>query len=538
MLSRTSDYEELCRNFTWRLPEYYNIGVDVCDKWAERAPDRVALLDPKALSNSQEVTFSRLRELSNKFANELRSKDVVKGDRVAILLPQCPAAAVAHIAVYKLGAIAVPLTVLFGPDALQYRLAESGAKAIVAMPSAAERVVSIRQSLPDLRLIYDVSGDATGAINYEAALQERKADFVPEDTTPNDPAVLIFTSGTTGRPKGALHGHRILLGHLPGVELSHEFLPHEGDRFWTPADWAWIGGLYDVLMPALHHGIAVVCFRDNKFDPEHAFKIMEDFDVRNVFIPPTALRMMRTVRDPKSRWNFSIRSIASGGETLGSELQEWGRETFGTNINEFYGQTECNMVISSCSSLFITAPGKMGRAVPGHVVAVVDDRGKEMPHGAVGDIAVRRPNPAMLLQYWRDQGATEEKYRKDWLITGDKGTQDPAGAFHFVGRDDDLITSAGYRIGPGEIEDCLIRHPAVRMAAVVGKADSHRTQLVKAFIVLNDQVDESEQLKQDIQEYVKSNLAAYEYPREIEFIRALPVTTTGKVIRRELRDRG
>jgi acetyl-CoA synthetase len=286
--------------------------------------------------------------------------------------------------------------------------------------------------------------------------------------------LIIYTSGTTGQPKGALHAHRVLLGHLPGVEMSHDFLPQPGDRIWTPADWAWIGGLLDVLLPALHHGVPVVSKRFTKFTAEAAFGLIRRYEIRNAFLPPTALKIMRAATDPAQGRQVEMRSVASGGETLGAELLDWGRKVLGVTINEFYGQTECNMIVSSCGAIMDAVPGVMGQPVPGHELEVIDASGQPAPQGETGMIAVKRPDPVMFLGYWQNEDATRAKFIGDWLVTGDQGQREPDGRIRFVGRDDDVINSAGYRIGPGEIEDCLMRHPAVEMAAVVGKPDEQR----------------------------------------------------------------
>jgi acetyl-CoA synthetase len=361
---------------------------------------------------------------------------------------------------------------------------------------------------------------------------------MPEDTFADDPAMMIYTSGTTGPPKGALHGHRVLLGHLPGIEMPHDFFPQPGDLFWTPADWAWAGGLLDALLPSLHHGVPVVARRFDKFDPEEAFALMARQGVRNAFIPPTALRMLRATESPRGRHRLNLRSIGSGGEALGAQTLEWGREAFGLTINEFYGQTECNLVLSSCAMLGVSRPGAIGKPVPGHRVAIIDGDGRVMKPGETGQIAVQRPNPVMFLEYWGKPDATREKFIGDWMTTGDQGIADEDGYFHFVGRDDDVITSSGYRIGPGEIEDCLIRHPAVALAAAIGKPDPVRTEIVKAFIVVKEGVGTPrDELVVELQNFVRTRLSAHEYPREIAFIDQMPMTTTGKIIRRILRQK-
>jgi acetyl-CoA synthetase len=540
MLKRGKSYDEVRRQFRWHIPARYNIGVDVCDKWAGD-PDRTALIylregGPHG-AKAERTSFRDLQRLSNALANVLAAHGAGRGERIGILLPQAPYTAVAHIATYKLGAIAVPLFTLFGAEALEYRLADSGAKALITDAGGLEKLAGIRARLPALELVLCIDGAGAGALSFHGEIEKARDSFQPADTAADDPALIIYTSGTTGPPKGALHAHRVLLGHLPGVEMPHEFFPQDGDLFWTPADWAWIGGLIDVLLPSLHHGVPVLAHRFAKFDPEAAFRLMADHGVRNAFMPPTALKLMRQAAPAGGRPGLAVRSIGSGGESLGEELLDWGRETFGLTVNEFYGQTECNLVVANCAGLMPVKVGSMGRAVPGHEVAIVDDAGNTLADGEIGNIAIKRPDPVMFLEYWRNPEATARRFAGDWLLTGDTGRRDEDGYFRFVGREDDVITSGGYRIGPGEIEDCLLRHPAVAMAAVVGVPDPIRTERVKAFIVLDQGATASTALAAEIQGHVKTRLAAYEYPREIEFIDALPLTATGKVMRRELRQR-
>ncbi|GAB4523796.1 MAG: acyl-CoA synthetase [Roseibium sp.] len=538
MLRRdVTGYDDLVSAFSWEIPDRFNIGVAVCDDWADREPEREALVYVEEDGDTASYSYGDLRRLSNQLANLLKSRGVLPGDRVGVLLPQRPETAYAHIAALKLGAITIPLFTLFGEEALEYRLKDSGAKVVVTDLAGAAKLAPLRDRLPELATVFCVDGEDGGALDLASHMAGHEDTFRAFDTAPNDPAIIIYTSGTTGQPKGALHGHRVLLGHLPGVEMSHDFLGQEGDRIWTPADWAWIGGLLDVLLPALYLGVPVVACRFRKFTAEAAFQLLQDSKIRNTFLPPTALKMMRQVADPERRWKMNLRSVASGGETLGAELIDWGRRTFGLTINEFYGQTECNMVVSSCAGLMDARPGIMGRAAPGHRVGIVSDAGEELDRGTLGNIAVKRPDPVMFLSYWNNPEATAKKFAGDWLLTGDTGIMDADGWIRFVGRDDDVITSSGYRIGPGEIEDCLIRHPAVAMAGVVGKPDAQRTEIVKAFIVLNRDFEPTDGLAKEIADFVKTRLAAHEYPREIAFVDALPLTTTGKVIRRELRAR-
>ncbi|MFM0396992.1 acyl-CoA synthetase [Paraburkholderia phytofirmans] len=533
-------YESLAANFVWDIPARYNIGVDVCDKWADGS-GRLALIYEDAEGNATRYTFDQLKALSDRFANVLLAAGAQRGDRIGIFLSQSIETAVAHLAAYKAGMVAVPLFALFGVDAIEHRLGDSGAVALITDHAGVRKVDEIRAALPALRNVFSVdidqdNGDPQAPVrSFWQALNSASASFTPADTGADDPAVIIYTSGTTGKPKGALHGHRVLLGHLPGVEMSQQGFPAHATLMWTPADWAWIGGLFDVLLPSWHHGVAVLARRFAKFDGEAAFDMMARHAVSHTFLPPTALKMMRGVEHPE-RWSLALRSVASGGESLGEELIGWGRTALGVTINEFYGQTECNVVVSSCAALFEPCFGAIGRAVPGHHVAIVDMDGNELPQGAIGDIAVAAPDPVMFLGYWGNEAATREKFRGKFLLTGDLGTRDADGFIRFVGRGDDVITSAGYRIGPASIEDSLLRHPAVSMAAVIGAPDPERTEIVMAFVVLKAGFVGDEALVREIQHHVKTRLAAHEYPREIRFVDHLPLTATGKVIRKALRE--
>ncbi len=520
MLHSATSYDALQKNFAWEIPERYNMGLDVCDKWAETDPDRIAIIDLTGGDRS-DVSFSVLKYLSDHLAQHLRANGISAGDRVGVLRTQSVWTAAAHIAIWKLGAISVPLFTLFRAEALLTRLKDAGAKAVVVDENSLQLLTPLQGQLPKLE--YVICPETT-------AFQPEETMFEPYDTSADDPAILIYTSGTTGPPKGALHAHRVLLGHLPGVELSHDFFPQQDDCIWTPADWAWIGGLLDVLMPALHHGMPVVAARMAKFNAIECQRIIQDGGVRNIFFPPTALKMLMAENIKLS----GLRTVACGGEPLGAALLDWGKSALGLTINEFYGQTECNMVIASCGALFKASAGCAGRPVPGHNVAVIDENGQ--PTDKEGDIAVQRGTPVMMLEYWQNPTATHEKFRGDWLLTGDRGIVEE-GYIRFVGRDDDVITSAGYRIGPSAIENCLMGHVAVAGVAVIGKPDPTRTEIVKAYVKLKDKVVGTVDLVKELQTHVAENLAAHEYPREIEFVTDFPMTVTGKIIRKELKAR-
>lgn len=487
---------------SWDIPAKLNMA----HQCLSQPGDRVAIIDLTSASRT-EITFGELEQMTDQLARGLLHR-VCPGDRVGVLLSQSQWCAAAHLAIWKIGAISVPLFKLFKHDALASRIGDSGAGYVLTDVDGAAMLNDLAVPL----LVTELGQDGP-AVAYA-------------ETGPEDPAVLIYTSGTTGGPKGALHGHRVLTGHLPGVSISHNHL-RNGDCLWTPADWAWIGGLFDVLMPGLALGIPVVAARLDKFTPESCVDVIHRGGARNVFFPPTALRMLKAA-------DISIpglRSVASGGEPLGAEMLAWGEQAFGLTINEFYGQTECNMVVSSCAEDFPVEPGCIGKPVPGHEVAVIDAAGA--PTDAEGDVAVRRGSASMLLEYWNRPEETALKFRGDWLITGDRGVWE-GDYLRFVGREDDVITSAGYRIGPAEIEDCLLTHPAVATVGVVGKPDPLRTEIVKAYVVLKPGAETSEV---ELQNWVKVRLAQYSYPREVAFLEELPMTVTGKVIRKDLKAR-
>jgi acetyl-CoA synthetase len=536
MLVPATSYPEIIRDFRWSIPSRFNIGVACADSWARAEPDRIALMRYETGGKIETISYEVLRAESNRLAGALRARGIERGDRVAILLPQSLETVLGHLAAYKLGAIAVPLAALFGADALSYRLRMSGAKAILTNAAGVGKLTEISGDLPELEIVASSDGPDGGAEGFWQMLEPFDKDFMAEDTSPDDPALMIFTSGTTGPPKGALHAHRVLLGHLPGIAFSHEFMPRPGDRMWTPSDWAWAGGLLNALLPSLYFGVPVVFGPFQRFDAEGALTLMAGAGVRNAFLPPTAIRMLRGVTNPIEQYGLKLRTIGAAGESLGGDTYEWSKSALGITVNEFYGQTECNCVLGSCAAIGVSRAGATGMPVPGHRVAIIDDEGRELPTETLGQIAVKRPDPVMFLEYWRQPEATAEKFVGDWMITGDQGIMDKEGYFRFVGRDDDVIISAGYRIGPTEIEDCLTGHPAVALSAAIGKPDPLRTEIVKAFIQLRPGYVASETLAEDIKHFVRTRLSAAEYPRELAFVDEIPLTTTGKVIRRIFRE--
>jgi acetyl-CoA synthetase len=438
-----------------------------------------------------------------------------------------------------MGAIALPLSHLFGPEALEYRMNHAEASVALVEPATLANLWAIRDRVAGLRHVIGVGGAREAAVHaWETLLGKASSSFTPIETAADDPALIIYTSGTTGPPKGALKAHRVMIGNVPGFVHSHDFFPQKGDMFWSPADWAWTGGLMDALLPAWLFGIPILGYR-GRFDAEKAYYLLEKYGIRNSFLFPTALKlMMKAVPEPKKTYDLNLRSIMSAGESVGATVIEWAREQLGVTINEMFGQTEINYVVGNCQAAWPVKPGSIGRPYPGHRVAIIDDQGNELKKGELGEIAVdRRGDPVFFLEYWKNEKATREKFIGDWGCTGDQGRMDEDGYLWYQGRSDDLIKSAGYRIGPAEIESCLVKHPAVANAAVIGKPDQTRGAIVKAFIVLQPGRTASQSLIDEIQQHVRGRLAPYEYPREIEFIDALPMTTTGKVQRKELRKR-
>jgi acetyl-CoA synthetase len=535
-------YRDAYRSFRWHVPPDFNIAHYACARWAQSG-DRLALQWEDESGATAAFTYSQLQDAANRLSNTLAAMGVARGDRVALILPQRPETVITYLACFQMGAIAVPLSFLFGPDALEYRLADSGAKTVVVDAQTAVNFEAVRERLPALAHVIGAAG-ATGPrySQWEGTLARASPRFEPAATKARDPAAIIYTSGTTGPPKGALLPHCALIGNLPGFEHSHDGFPQPGDLFWSPADWAWTGGLWDALMPTMYHGHAVVGFR-GRFDAERAFHLLEKYGVRNTFLFPTALKMMmKAVPKPREKYGVKLRTLMSGGEALSPAVFHWCREELGVTANEIFGQTEMNYIVGNSHTVWPVKPGSMGRPYPGHRIAVIDDDGCELPAGCAGDVAVHRtwidgtPDPVFFLGYWGNEAATAAKYSGDWCRTGDQAHADDDGYLWYQGRNDDLFKVAGYRVGPTEIENCLVKHPAVANCAVVPTPDETRGTVVKAFVLLAPGHSASDSLSDSIREHVKHSLAPYQQPREIEFVTELPMTTTGKVQRKVLRE--
>jgi len=536
-------YAEIHKAYRWDVPPQFSIAQACCGRWASDRT-RFALYWEDESGATAAFTYWDLEQQANRLANALSALGVARGDKVALILPQRPETVVAHIAINRLGAVAVPLSFLFGPDALEFRLHDSETKVAFVDPQSLPNMAAIRERCPGIAHVVGVAGARESWITPWEALQEKGArNFMPLPVAAADPAFLVYTSGTTGPPKGALMPQQCLIGNLPGFVHSHDGFPRAGDVFWSPADWAWTGGLMDALLPTLYFGQPIVGYR-GRFDPERAFALIEKYGVRNTFLFPTALKMMmKAFPRPRERFDVNLRTIMSAGEAVGTAVFEWAQEALGVTINEMFGQTEMNYIVGNSHELWPAKPGSMGRPYPGHRIALVDDDGNEIASGEIGEVAVNRVapdgtrDPVFFLEYFRNPEGTAKKFTGDWCRTGDLAKRDADGYLWYQGRADDMFKAAGYRIGPSEIENCLVRHPAVANAAVVPSPDETRGNVVKAFIVLAAGQTATAALEDDIRQHVRRYLAPYEYPKEIEFIDALPMTTTGKVQRRVLRER-
>jgi acetyl-CoA synthetase len=538
-LRQYRDYGDLVRRFRWQIPLRYNIAAATVDRWAAVAPARVALVHEDAGGRRTSVTFGALRDEANRLANALAALGVGGGDRVALVLPQRAEVGVTHLAVHKLGAISVPLSFLYGTSTLEYILNDCRAVALVVGSDVLPRVEEIRPRLPHLRHLIVVGGRG-GDHAWDDLVARGSSRFTTADTAAEDPALLMYTSGTTGAPKGVLHAHRVLAGYVVTIALVFNIRFDDRTVFWTPSDWAWVGGLIDVLLPAWAFGRPVLG-STARFEPERAFAMVAREGVTHTFLAPTALKMLAQVRRPRERFGTALQVIASGGESVAAEVLRWGEEELGVAVNEFYGLTEVNHLIGSCAALWPVRAGCMGRRYPGREVDLVDEQGSPVPAGVEGQIVVRRGDPTGFLGYWEKPDRTRDLLMSrggaEWIRTGDMAVRDEDGYYRFVGRNDDLIKSGGYRIGPAEVEEALLALPEVAEAAVIPSPDPARGAVVKALVRLAAGVEPSDATRRKLQDHVRLQLAAYKYPRLVEFVDGFPLTTTGKIDRKELRRR-
>lgn len=530
-------WEQAREDFEWDIPEKYNIATDLVSSHDDRK-GKVALIYEELDGSVEHYTFYDLDVLSNRAANLLADLGVKKGDRVAINLPNVPEVPIIHFGAFKLGAVIVPLSELFGPDAIEYRLQDSGSKVLVSNDEGLEKIADLAADLPDLETLVSRGASSHSDLVLKEELGTYDKYFETVDTHKDDDAILLYTSGTTGDPKGVRHGHRYVAGYYPGFETWNNLNIDDDQLYWSPGGWAWAGGLVAFLYTAWHYGKPFLSRRKGGgFDPEWAFETLEKYAVTNTFIPPTALRSMKALGDVVEDYDVSdLENISVGGEASDVELIEWVRETLGADISDLFGQTEANMLISNATPWFDIKPGSIGKPVPGHEITLLDDEGEPVEQGEMGEIALKKPDPVMLKEYWNKPEKTEEAFVDDWMLTGDLAEMDEDGYYWYKARADDVIITAGYRISPKEVEGSIVEHESVAEAAVVGTPHDERGEIIKAFVQPVEGVEPSAELKDDISSYVKKNLAKYEYPREIEFVEGYPRTTTGKIQRKKLRE--
>ena len=536
-------YETARESFEWDVPDDYNAAHDFVGKH-EDPKARVALFQAYPDGRRETYTFADLDRLSDRVAAGLADLGIGAGDRVGVVLPQKPANPLTHLACWKLGAISIPLSVLFGPDALAYRLDDAEASVAVVDDAVLGAVDEARAECPALEHVVAVDGEGRDAADHDFAfLREHDGTYERAETGPDTPAIVLYTSGSTGPPKGVLHGHALWLGHCPAFQMYFERDVDEA-VCWTPADWAWIGALGDLLFPAWHYGRPVLGYPMAGFDSETAFSLAEEFGVTDAFLPPTAIRMLMDVEGPTERYDLDLQAICSGGEPLTPEILDWADDELGgVPVNELYGQTEANLLVTNCREWFPAQAGSMGKPVPGHDVAVVDtETGAVCETGQVGELAVRHGDDPVIFQEYLNEPEKTASARleaadggEDWHLTGDLGRRDDDGYLWFKARDDDLIVTAGYRVGPGEVESAILEHPQVAQVGVVGVPDETRGEIIKAVVQPVAGSEGSDELREEIQQLVRDRLAKHEYPRIVEFRAELPQTTTGKIKRRELR---
>ena len=532
------DYESTYRDATMDVPEFYNFGFDVVDRWAE---DRTKLalisVDPSG-EQSQQHTFWDLKMLSNKFANTLRDLGINKGDRVFVMLPRIPQWYVVLVAMMKLGVIPMPATTLCTPRDIEYRINQAEAVAAITDLENAPKVEEAAGACPSLKHLIMAQGEKRGWLNYDAQIENASTNLDGvEKTRSDDPLLIYFTSGTVGYPKMVLHTQASYgLGHVLTAKYWQDLGPT--DLQWTLSDTGWAKAAYGKLFGQWAQGAAIMQHdAKGRFDAQQTLKMVGKYGVTSFCAPPTAYRMM-VLEDLTQFPMPNLRHCTSAGEPLNPEVMRQWEEGTGMVIYDGYGQTETVLLVGNYQCLPVR-PGSMGKPVPGFVIGIVDDYGSVLPDGEEGQIAVRiKPNRPVGLfkEYWRDTEAMERSFVGDWYLTGDKGYRDEDGYYWFVGLADDVIISAGYRIGPFEVESALIEHPAVAESAVVASPDPVRGEIVKAFVILKPGYVSSDELVISLQDHVKSTTAPYKYPRAIDFVTELPKTISGKIRRVELRE--
>lgn len=481
----------------------------------------------------QAQSFADVDREATNLASYLRLLGYGRGSLIGIHTGQHPDTAMAHMAVCKLGGVAVTLSQLYGPDTLIHALNDCKLPVIL---TSADAWSALRETeLPHLTHI--LSRDPVGDdIDLNTVLKTDAQDFMPDYTGADDPALLMYTSGSTGKPKGILHGHRILAAYTPSISLFFNLSMEDADAvFYSPSDWAWVGGLLDMVFPAWMAGRPIATTLE-RFRADTAYAFMARHKVTHTFLAPTAIKRLAQTQDPHAEYDLSLRVICTGGEALAAETLNWAEQNLRVVCNEFYGMTEVNHLIGNCAALFVRKPGSMGRAYPGHTVLLVDADGEEVAAGEPGEVVTLQTSPTRYLGYLNNPEKEAEMLHGPYMRTHDLAVCDADGYFWYKGRSDDLIKSSGFRIGPAEIEECLLAHPSVAEVAVVGKPDADRGSIVKAFVKVRAGVAEDDDLKVALRDHVKTRLAGYKAPREVAFVEGFEMTSSGKINRRVLRD--
>ena len=522
-----------------RIPEFANIASDTVALQAAgpRADELAIRFDPCATGElCQDISYRDLDDASNRFAMLLRRLGVSIGSVVAVHLGARIETVVTHLAIYKLGAIAATLSSLYGPDTIRHVLIDSGAAVLVTQDTVWSERAALRAQCRELREVIVIGHAQTDEIPFSRWQFEMAAGFEAVNTRREDPALLVYTSGSTGQPKGVLHAHRILHAYKPTLELFFDLQLRQPNLvLWTAADWAWVGGLIDVVYPALQFGHRLIASQ-HRFEPEWALDFMQKHGVTHSLLTPTALNRLAQIDRPRDRWpELRLRVLFTGGEPLPGETLRWLRDELCVVCNEGYGMSEVNHMIGNCQRLRPIRAGSMGWEFPGHVAELVDDAGTPVADGEVGEIVTTADAPTLFLGYWKQPQLTDAIRLGRWIRTRDLAVRDPDGYYWYRGRNDDLIKSAGYRIGPVEVEEVLMRHAAVAEAAVIGVPDPQRGQLVQACIVPAAGHVGSDDLVDALREHVRQALGPYKVPRRLIFLDQLPHTTTGKVSRAQLR---
>ncbi|MBZ5700766.1 MAG: acyl--CoA ligase [Acidobacteriia bacterium] len=523
-------YEQLYRKFQWNVPERFNFARDIVARHAQD-PGLLALFWTDETGREEKYTFAQLHSLSNQFANVMAGLGIGKGDVVLVILPRVPAWQVVMLGLLKLGAIAAPGATLLQPKDIAYRIQLAGARALVTDVENCAKVESIGEAGPGFRHRILVGGSRPGWASYDEEMKRAATSFTGEHSLSKDPALIFFTSGTTGGPKMVLHSHAYTWAHRLTGEYWIDLKPT--DLHWNMSDTGWAKAAYSTLFGPWHSGCAVFSYKGN-FEPRKTLEMLEKYKITTFCAPPTAFRLL--VKEDLKKYRFSLRHVVGAGEPLNPEVIEVWKEGTGQTIYDGYGQTESIIVVCNHPSIPVR-PGSMGKPMPGHEIAIVDGEGNELPADEEGEIAVKGHPPSLFLGYWKEPELTQSTRRGPWYVTGDKAYRDQDGYYWFVGRADDVIISAGYRIGPFEVESALIEHPAVVEAAAVASPDEVRGDIVKAFVVLRSGYQGSPELVRELQDHVKKVTAPYKYPREIEFVEQLPKTISGKIRRVELRKR-